>query len=321
MKQPHRHQHNLLFLPFMQIASGHHEVADTLMYECDHHKSRLKCNKVDILSYSYGWVEKLVSSVYLSWISNFPSSYHLLYDITSYRNRSERKRNFFYAKLFIPCFKKLIHEMNPNLIICTHALPSSIASQLKQKNRLNQIIINVYTDFFINRVWGLEGIDYHFAPTIHVKEYLLEEGISESRIFVTGIPVHPIFRIDNGGRHAHKQSVLITGGNLGLGGIEKILSNTDGDIHFYILCGKNERLYQRLNHYEHSHITPLPYIKSKGKMNELYNKVDAVLTKPGGVTISECLMKKKTIFVYNPLPGQEKFNVKQLLKLGVIMPI
>ncbi|HEX6594351.1 MAG TPA: UDP-glucuronosyltransferase [Bacillota bacterium] len=314
--------YKILFLPFMQIASGHHQVADALMDDIQRHHEAIRCDKVDLLSYSYGDMEKVVSSLYLAWIKYFPSSYNWLYDRSLYKNLSKRNRSMFYGSLFIHFFKKLIQEINPDILICTHCLPSNVASRLKRNRQLDQIVINVYTDYFVNRVWGLSGIDYHFAPTILVKNHLLENGIPESRIITTGIPVHPVFRTKSvHGRSRKNISILLTGGNLGVGGMENILANTTGDVHYYVLCGKNTTLYNQFLHHPQPNVTPFPYIESREQMNQLYDQVDAVLTKPGGVTISECLMKRKPIFVYNPLPGQEMINVDQLLRLGLIMPV
>lgn len=53
-------------------------------------------------------------------------------------------------------------------------------------------------------------------------------------------------------------------------------------------------------------------------MNELYDTVDAIITKPGGVTVSECLYKKIPIFIYHELPGQEQINLRNLRKWGLV---
>ena len=47
------------------------------------------------------------------------------------------------------------------------------------------------------------------------------------------------------------------------------------------------------------HIKPLPYLSSRSEMNKLYEEVDAIVTKPGGVTISEALRKRLPIFVHS----------------------
>lgn len=45
------------------------------------------------------------------------------------------------------------------------------------------------------------------------------------------------------------------------------------------------------------------------------------MTKPGGVTISECLFKRKPIFIYHSLPGQEEINIQKLEKSGLIISL
>ncbi|SEP91500.1 UDP-N-acetylglucosamine:LPS N-acetylglucosamine transferase [Virgibacillus subterraneus] len=316
-------QKKALFLPFMQIPTGHHHVADALINEIKTTHKDIVCDKVDILSYSYGGVEKVVSSTYLAWIRKFPDVYDWLYKQAAYKKTSPHNRQYLYETMFTYFLKRLTNQQNPSVLFCTHALPSNIAAVLKKKNKLQSITVNVYTDFFINRIWGIDGIDYHMVPTVSVKEYLLEKGVAEKRIFITGIPIHQVFH--SGQEQQTKDegiSVLVTGGSLGVGAIRKLLNYSHSDrIHYYVLCGKNEVLYEQLLRKDKPTVTPLPYITSKEEMNLLYNKVDAVLTKPGGVTVSECLMKRKPIFVYDPLPGQEKINVNQLNQIGVVFTV
>ena len=87
---------------------------------------------------------------------------------------------------------------------------------------------------------------------------------------------------------------------------------------YFVLCGKNKKLYQKLKALNCNNIHPLPYIFSKEKMNELYSMADAIITKPGGVTISEALKKGLPIFIHSALPGQEEINLKLLKKLKLV---
>lgn len=187
-------------------------------------------------------------------------------------------------------------------------------------NQWSGTVINVYTDYFINDLWGLNGIDYHFAPSIHAKQELTSYGIPEHHILVTGIPVHPVFKeqTKQSGRNG-KLNVLISGGNMGAGSMEKLLRSLHptGDITYRVLCGKNKRLFQAVQQLNHQEIKGLPYMDSKEKMNHLYDEADAIITKPGGVTISECLWKKLPIFVYEALPGQEEYNLQYLKSQGL----
>ncbi|MFD2629148.1 MGDG synthase family glycosyltransferase [Oceanobacillus kapialis] len=317
-------EREVLFLPFLKMASGHHHVADTLMEETIKINHDINTSKVDILSYSFGVVEKMVSSFYMKWIHLFPTSYDRLYYYLAFRNVAKRSRALHYELLFSSNFQKLVTRKNPSLLFCTHALPSNIAASLKQRGKLDSVVVNVYTDFFINRVWGIKGVDYHLVPSLTVKKFLVELGVEEAHIFLTGIPVHHAFqpappRKEETGQYA----VLVTGGNMGAGSLENLLpeNSQSSSLQYYILCGNNEKLYKRLLARKNEHIIPIPYISSKQQMNELYDKVDAVLTKPGGVTVSECLIKQKPIFVSHALPGQERINKEELEKHGLMMQL
>ncbi|RCK12651.1 hypothetical protein DT075_09355 [Bacillus licheniformis] len=59
--------------------------------------------------------------------------------------------------------QQIIAEKKPDIVFCTHALPSYLLNRLKGQFP-DMKVVNVYTDFFVNRIWGREKIDYHFAP-------------------------------------------------------------------------------------------------------------------------------------------------------------
>ncbi|SFD96494.1 UDP-N-acetylglucosamine:LPS N-acetylglucosamine transferase [Lentibacillus persicus] len=307
-----------LFLPFMQLPTGHHHVADALMEEIETCRSDVWCDKVDILSYSYGLFEKVISSAYLNWIKYFPNSYDWLYKFAAYDKEPRHNRSYVYEAMFMYFFKRLLDQQNAHTLFCTHALPSNMASVLKRKHALSSVTVNVYTDYFINHLWGIEGIDYHLAPTVHVKEFLISKGVKPEAVYVTGVPVAGSFQKE--ARAADRRGlvrILVTGGSLGAGALRNIASELKSDkVHYYILCGKNNDLYEKLLQAANKSITPVPYIANKADMDRLYNTVDAVITKPGGVTISECLVKRKPLFLYDPLPGQERINAGEMARMG-----
>lgn len=313
----------ILFLPFLNIPSGHHQVADSLIHEIELNEPRMICEKAEILSYSYGKIERVVSGVYLKWIHLFPKLYNWIYQQSVYKDIEQPKNFRLYKLLFLSQMKQLIKEKQPDCIICTHALPSYMLNVMKEKGMINIPVVNVYTDFFIHRFWGTKQIDFHFVSSPIMKELLMKKGIPEERIWFTGIPVHreiksnsePIIKGDSS-----LLSIMVTGGNLGVGAIEELLNHvqTSGKITYYVLCGKNNQLYRKLISLNNENIIPLKYIACRKQMNELYDSIDGILTKPGGVTISECLRKRKPTFIYHALPGQEVINLQQLQQLGVV---
>ena len=45
---------------------------------------------------------------------------------------------------------------------------------------------------------------------------------------------------------------------------------------------------------------------------------DIIITKPGGISTSECIAMKKPMIIINPIPGQEERNVDYLIERGII---
>ena len=308
-------------MPFLQMSSGHHQVANGIIDSLQENNKLFECEKVDILSYSYGHIEEFISKFYIKWIQLFPGLYSWLYMKSAYKNEYGNKRFYLYEWLFLYSMEKLIKEKNPHLIVCTHALPSYLLSHLKQKGKISVPVINVYTDYFINQIWGIEKIDYHFAPNKEIKEVLIERGVLADQVLLTGIPIHPQFmKFNKVKKPIGDFSVLISGGNLGTGLMKTLVEtlNPLGEINYKVLCGKNTKLYNWMKQLNHPLIHPATYISSKEEMNNLYNTVDAIITKPGGVTVSECLYKKIPIFVYHELPGQEQINLRNLKKWGLV---
>lgn len=312
----------VLFMPFLQIPSGHHQVADTLcdiIHEID---PSIDCDKVDILNYSYGKIESIISRSYLKWIHYSPNTYNWLYQNSVVQQNNDNQKDYkLYELLFKRFVLKLINEKKPDLIVCSHALPSYMLSKLKEKKMITTPVINVYTDFFIHDFWGIKDINYHFVSHQAMKEYLVERGVNESKIFLTGIPIHPILSKTQQTRKSQDLlTCTIMGGSLGVGVINQLIPKlmSAKEVTFYIMCGKNKKLYDELVVINHPKIIPLPYLSKKEEMNEIYSKSDLVVTKPGGVTISECLNKKIPVLIYHALPGQEQINLSLLRNMGLV---
>lgn len=312
----------ILILPFLQLPSGHHQVADAIRAYLKEIDGSFNIQSVDIFHYTSPDIEHAASEMYLKAIKLIPSFYRWVYRFNSCssRNDSADKRYLFYERFFLNSLKKLIGEADPDLIICTHCLPSYLLNLLKKKKQLSIPVTNAYTDFFINTVWGKSHIDLHLVPSEAMKYYLEERNVSSERIAVTGIPVHPVFTGRSQSRNEERGKspfqVLVSGGSLGIGSIEKIFaqSHFSGKIQYQLLCGRNQQLFERIEKLQNPFLQPIPYIDSREEMNNLYEKSDIMLSKPGGITASECLRKGIPIGLLDALPGQEELNEQYLLQ-------
>lgn len=306
----------ILFLPLLRMQSGHHQVAEAIMDTLRKHTDGVILKKVDLLSYTNASLEKMISSSYLKWIRYAPETYNLAYKSFFYVPPTKEHSYRWYQSIFLKKMEQLLEEEQPDLIVCTHGFPSYLLSKLKMRGKCHVPIVNVYTDFFINNFWGREGIDLHFLPSQEVKEKLKRRyQIPKQNMFVTGIPIHEeITKSDAIKKKSSRIKILISGGNSGLGGILQFSEEIRNSSHFdfLVLCGNNKKLYNEILSWNSDHIKPLPYLSSRSAMNKVYEEVDAIVTKPGGVTISEALRKRLPIFVHSMLPGQEKINLQYL---------
>ncbi|MDX8364651.1 MGDG synthase family glycosyltransferase [Cytobacillus sp. IB215665] len=306
----------ILFLPLLSMPSGHHQVAESLIHSINRTTNGITTNKVDLLSYSHPALEKLITAFYLKWIKVSPKTYKWAYNNFGY-SKSTTYSLQWYERLFLKNMEQLIQREQPDVIVATHGFPSFLVSRLKQKRMIDVPLINVYTDFFINNVWGRDGVDYHFVPSEHIRTSLIEDsGVTAEKIVVTGIPINDKFnRVNRQFEQKKIHHILLAGGSCGLGNMVDLLREIDHSakhFHFSVLCGNNVKMYEELTNWKKPYITPLQYLSSRDEMNDLYENVDAIVTKPGGVTVSEALHKKLPIFAIAGLPGQEEINLSYL---------
>lgn len=314
----------VLIFPLLEsLPSGHHQVADTIHDYLINRTSGIECKKIDVMNRWNPRIERWITKFYIRWIQHFPTMYAWIYQKFAYASKKQRSY-MYYEWLFLKTMKRILREEQPDLIFCTHGFPSYLLSVLKDSGECTVPVVNVYTDFFINDVWGKRAIDYHLVSDQRMKQHLVsEDGLGSDQIFVTGIPISKAFKSTPKKKSSSELALLLSGGSAGLGNIQTAVEKLQQvkGLRVFILCGTNPRLYQEIKKLNCDHLFPLPYISSKEEMNQLYDSVDAIITKPGGVTVSEALKKKLPIFISSALPGQEEINVKLLESQGLVIPL
>ncbi|MGI2326901.1 MGDG synthase family glycosyltransferase [Planococcus sp. YIM B11945] len=315
----------IVFFPLLNsMPSGHHQVADALCEVLSNGKGDIECKKIDLLSEWNRHVEAAAVNTYLKWIRKAPNSYAWVYRQLAYKPQKNHSFGF-YEAMFLKKVERIVETENPDLIVCTHGFPSLFINKLKREGKCSVPCLNVYTDFFMNDVWGKSHIDYHFVPNNSMRLELQNEfRVPAGRIIITGIPVSPVFD-ENASKKGEDDdfTIMVSGGSTGLGNIGKIMEAGIGQpsCRYAILCGTNHQLYEHIKNRNISSVAPYPYIASKDEMNRLYSEADAIVTKPGGVTVSEALKKEVPIFIYSALPGQEEINLRFLAEQGLVFKI
>lgn len=286
---------------------------------------------IDVLKYTNKLFRHLYSKAYIDMVNKMPELLGWLYDQLDKPWQNERRR-LALDKLNTRPLVKFLEDYHPDIIVCTHFLPAEIISWLKAKERIKCRQAIVVTDFDVHALWLCHHYERYFVAIDETRVHMEKLGIPPEKLYVSGIPIDPIFAEKKDKRemrvkHDLKQDVttiLLSAGGFGVGPVEHILESLSGLQHpaqVVALCGRNEELKTRLDELaaklvRSNHIV----IKNVGyttQMDELMSASDILLGKPGGLTTSEALAKELVFVIVNPIPGQEERNSDHLLEEGV----
>ena len=220
-------------------------------------------------------------------------------------------------------FYEYLEKFRPDLILTTHFLvPQLLAAHPNRSFR--PVIESVITDYDVHRFWVSDNVSRYFVAHKDMTEALVRYGVPPTRIVASGIPVHPCFSepvspssiFNDLQLNPRRPVILVLAGGLGLNplraAVEKLFSLPD-EVQIITVAGKNESLRAQLETLKPPpsiRLLNLGYVRN---MQELLTISNLVITKPGGLTVSECLAKKKLMILFSPIPGQEEKNAEFLV--------
>lgn len=315
---------DVLFLS-VSTGGGHYKAADALKQTIEREYPGSGCLITDALKYINPVIDRLVVGSYLKALKSTPGVYGKLYDMSEsdkYICRLTRKFN----KLMSYKIEGLIEGFNPSVIVCTHTFPLQMLSNLKKRGRVHQPIIGIFTDYATHPFWLHDNVDAYVVAHDYIKQKMVEQGIPEQRIYPYGIPVANSFLNKKERLLAlkslgleDKTTVLIMGGSLGFGEIYDTFTNLVGckkDLQIIVIAGMNQRLKVQLERYPGNTGKSIRILGYTDQVADYMDAADILITKPGGMTVSEALVKKLPIFVISPIPGQEERNARFLINAG-----
>jgi processive 1,2-diacylglycerol beta-glucosyltransferase len=301
---------------------GHSKAAANLKEAFRYRNNDFKITALNGFGYLYPRGEKIINFFYTTVIKHFPYLWGKVYD----RKKIHKSLNPFRKLISSVNFHKLsqlINRLDAECFIATQAFPCGLIADYKKKTGLKTPLLAVVTDYHPHRFWLHPCIDKYVVACKEAKQVLIREGIAEEKIKVLGIPISVKFlnsypRIEIAlefNLSVHLPTVLVMGGGLGLGPIKDIvgtLDNLENKFQIIVVCGKNESLQQWFMKTKFSKpVYTFGYIDFVYKFMDFS---DIIITKAGGITVSEALAKGLALVVTNPIPGQEEKNVEYLLK-------
>lgn len=306
--------------------------AEALRAQAQLDPERSEATHLDVMQFVSSGFRKIYTDFYIKLVNAHPALWGYLYHITNeaQADSSLQKLRRGIERLSTRALREEIDRLQPDAIICTHFLPAELLSRMVRDRRLTCPIWVQVTDFDLHRMWVQEGMSGYFAANDEVAYRMRAQGIAADAIHISGIAIMPAFR-DPGSRadcaaqfglDPQRTTLLLMGGGAGLGSMDAIAARLlalPGDFQLIVTAGKNNDVLQALHQLAQRYPSRLFVQGFSNEVERLMACADLVITKPGGLTTSECLAMGLPMIVNAPIPGQEERNADFLLEQGVAL--
>ncbi len=315
---------NILILS-ASTGGGHLKASKALESYILENEPNSKIKVVDTLEYINHIVNKLVTKGYIILAKYLNPLYKILYRLTDKPNILTS----LVTKLIICLSEKLlplIQEFKPDVIVTTHPFCTEMTSILKGKNKIKIPIVCIMTDYAPHNTWIKPNVDEYCVACEDMIADMVSRGVKEEKIHAYGIPVYAGFfhqderdkevLLKELGLSKNKMTVLVMAGSFGVYNIEKIykeINQIPMDFQIIVLTGNNKRLYNNMKKEIKDSNKPTKLIKFTNEVHRYMNLSDVLITKPGGLTVSEALASNLPLITFDAIPGQEEANAKFLL--------
>lgn len=279
---------------------------------------------LDTYKYINPFLDKVVIGGYLKSLKVSPAIFGKLYKLAetddSIASFSNKINEMIIHKL-IP----LLEDFKPDAIVTTHFFPTEMMSLLKSKHLINLPVVTIMTDYSPHSFWLHPNIDAYVISNDDMVADMMNRGIPRQVLFPLGIPVKPEFIkkylrdeiLTSLDLDINKKTLLLMGGSLGIGKIGELyqeLQHVDKDIQIIIITGNNKKLYSKLTELSKTAKKATRIIGYTNEVNKYMQASDLLITKPGGLTITEALVSHTPLAIFSAIPGQEEKNAEFLLQ-------
>ncbi len=288
---------------------------------------------LDAMDYVAAGFRKMYTDWYLKLVNEHPGIWeqlHHLSDTTPHSAASQRLRRGI-ERLSSGALRREVRKREPDAVICTHFLPAELLKREIDKDRLHCPLWLQVTDYDLHNMWLVPDMAGYFAATDEVAFRMRARGLPANRLHVTGIPVMPAFSQPDAvelrrdacaaelGLDPKRRVILIVAGGAGVGDLPTLVRRVlslPGDFQIVAVAGRNAQAKEALDALASDHAQRLLALGFTDKMHKLMAASDLVVTKPGGLTVSECLAVGRPMLLISPIPGQEEHNAGYLMEEG-----
>jgi processive 1,2-diacylglycerol beta-glucosyltransferase len=222
---------------------------------------------------------------------------------------------------------RLVRSFDPDILVVTHFLPAELLRAEDEAGRLRAPVHCVITDFMAHSNWLSPVVDRYFVASDLTRAALIGRGVPAERISVSGIPVkleiaEPKTQADSRARHdlpPDEPVVTIFGGGIEPARVRRMVCQllADGPAGvLVVVAGRTAELTRALADVGDGPRLRLRSLGMIDYVDDLVAASDLVVTKAGGLIVSEVLARGTPMIVTDPIPGQEDWNADVVAGTG-----
>jgi processive 1,2-diacylglycerol beta-glucosyltransferase len=254
-----------------------------------------------------------------------------LLDSLNYLTRSNTVMKLIY-KQFVRKGIRYILNYKPDIVFSTHFFCSTVALFARERYNLDYKIFSFMTDPVRgHNLWVNPRIDSLIVATKEAKEFIVKQGQPRNLAKVMPFPLNKKFfqKVTKSreeilaqlGLDPARKTLLATSGGQGIGdtsGYLKNLYQSQFPFNIIAICGKNKDLFDELTSLKERTNTkvPMAVLGFVDNMHEWMAAADLLISKPGGLTVTEALISGLPLLIIRPTPGQEDGNTEFLTSSG-----
>jgi processive 1,2-diacylglycerol beta-glucosyltransferase len=312
--------------------AGHLRAAEALHRTAQSIDLPMRTENHDCLDFTSPTFKRMYAGTYLQLVNKTPELWGYLYEKAEKKPYRKKGLIRLFDHFNYSRYLRFLKSSKPDAIICTHFLPFISISNVIRARGIEMPIFAVTTDFDVHQYWVDPIVFRYYVYHEESRWQLQSKGIPVDKISVKGIPVMPEFLLKMSKRDSRQSlgldndsfTILVLSGGFGVGRFEEIVRTVVDTLssisrrrfNLIAVCGKNStarasiglmKMPQNIHASVHGFVSNIP---------EMMSASDLVVTKSGGLTSAEALVKGLPMIIIDPIPGQEMRNSDLIVEHG-----
>ncbi len=221
----------------------------------------------------------------------------------------------------------------PDAVCCVHWTFTGTMSDLKGAGRTAVPCLTVITDYVAHGEWIHPNVERYCVPHEVLRDGLYRRGVPAGHVLASGVPVERKFDRQHDRAALMKRFgltpgvpvvLVMAGAYAALGRVHdlvRVLARFPRPIQPLVVCANAPRLARWVRAVGERSAHPFRVFGYVDNIDELMTVSDLLVTKAGGVTVSEAFMKGLPMLVYGSIPGQEESNTEFVVGRGAALAV